>query len=199
MEDERHMARGSHGEFRVLGHSGVSPNFLWLIAGMLSGAVTGLFALVGAFVGALSGALAGRASDTGILRGAVLGAIAGAVLAIEILEAYDCYLRSDQSNSRNTAMHRILALNHNDELGIVGEFAPKGLTRDLFKKLPVHVMPDDVREGHEECICCTICLQDILGGETVRILPLCFHTFHLSCVDKWLVTHSSCPVCRQGV
>lgn len=56
----------------------------------------------GAFVGVLCGALAGRAADTGIVRGAALGAIAGAVLAIEVLEAYHAYLRSEQSNSRNT-------------------------------------------------------------------------------------------------
>ncbi|KAK8947689.1 hypothetical protein KSP40_PGU013009 [Platanthera guangdongensis] len=55
-------------------------------------------------MGSLSGALVGRASDTGILRGASMGAIAGAVLAIEILEAYRAYWRSNQSSSLNTSM-----------------------------------------------------------------------------------------------
>lgn len=156
---------------------------------MVSGALIGFCAFGGAFMGSLSGALVSRASDTGILRGASMGAIAGAVLAIEILEAYRAYWRSDQSSSPNTYMvHEIY-----------GVVAMKGLSGDLLKKLPSFVITDTKRDALEESISCIICLQDIMGGETARRLPLCFHTFHLSCVDKWLAVHGSCPLCRQYV
>jgi len=29
------------------------------------------------------------------------------------------------------------------------------------------------------------------------VLPQCGHGFHVSCIDTWLGSHSSCPSCRQ--
>ncbi|KAI0499256.1 hypothetical protein KFK09_020159 [Dendrobium nobile] len=220
MEEDLEVVTGLLGDVRDFRWRGFLPNVFRLISRMSSGAVTGFFALGGAFLGVLSGALAGRASDTGIVRGAVLGAIVGAVLAIEVLEAYHAYRRSDQSRSQSTYDARRLRTDFVEELfydrfvphqfssarlmayhwqvrDISGEVASKGLSGDLLIKLPSYVIPHNEKVGIEESICCTICLQDIVGGETVRKLPPCFHTFHLLCVDKWLAAHSSCPLCRQ--
>ncbi|XP_072995916.1 RING-H2 finger protein ATL39-like [Typha latifolia] len=46
---------------------------------------------------------------------------------------------------------------------------------------------------------CAVCLCSIEGGETVRSLPGCGHVFHVACIDMWLASNSSCPVCRAGV
>ncbi|XP_031115548.1 RING-H2 finger protein ATL74-like [Ipomoea triloba] len=43
---------------------------------------------------------------------------------------------------------------------------------------------------------CTVCLADYDSEDTLRILPLCAHYFHVSCIDIWLQQHSTCPVCR---
>ncbi|KAJ1993447.1 hypothetical protein H4R33_000640 [Dimargaris cristalligena] len=43
---------------------------------------------------------------------------------------------------------------------------------------------------------CTICLDDIAKGQTVRQLP-CLHIYHVECIDEWLVQKSSaCPLCK---
>ncbi|KAK9065985.1 hypothetical protein SSX86_015387 [Deinandra increscens subsp. villosa] len=44
---------------------------------------------------------------------------------------------------------------------------------------------------------CPICLGEFSEGEKMRVLPKCKHLFHVKCIDKWLVSHSSCPICRQ--
>lgn len=44
---------------------------------------------------------------------------------------------------------------------------------------------------------CPICLGEFVEGEDVRILPRCDHGFHVKCIDRWLVLHSSCPTCRR--
>lgn len=46
---------------------------------------------------------------------------------------------------------------------------------------------------------CVICLCDVSEGDVYRLLPQCKHGFHVSCIDAWLQTHSSCPLCRCPV
>ncbi|KAJ1278770.1 hypothetical protein BS78_04G104300 [Paspalum vaginatum] len=43
---------------------------------------------------------------------------------------------------------------------------------------------------------CAVCLEDVRRGETVRRLPACGHLFHRDCVDMWLHSHTTCPLCR---
>ncbi|XP_024315500.1 E3 ubiquitin-protein ligase ATL41 [Brachypodium distachyon] len=43
---------------------------------------------------------------------------------------------------------------------------------------------------------CVVCLQELADGDVVRVLPACKHFFHGGCIDVWLRTRSSCPVCR---
>ncbi|XP_010911967.1 RING-H2 finger protein ATL78 [Elaeis guineensis] len=44
---------------------------------------------------------------------------------------------------------------------------------------------------------CAICLSEFAPGERVRVLPKCNHGFHVRCIDRWLASRSSCPMCRQ--
>ncbi|KAI5063718.1 hypothetical protein GOP47_0022265 [Adiantum capillus-veneris] len=43
---------------------------------------------------------------------------------------------------------------------------------------------------------CPICLSEFRHGEKMRVLPLCSHGFHLTCIDAWLSSNPSCPICR---
>lgn len=45
---------------------------------------------------------------------------------------------------------------------------------------------------------CPVCLADVEEGEVVRMLPSCRHFFHVQCIDVWLCSHTSCPVCRAA-
>ncbi|KQJ94244.1 E3 ubiquitin-protein ligase EL5 [Brachypodium distachyon] len=46
---------------------------------------------------------------------------------------------------------------------------------------------------------CAVCLSLLQEGETVRQLPACMHLFHVACIDLWLRSHSTCPLCRATV
>ncbi|CAL5053181.1 unnamed protein product [Urochloa decumbens] len=46
---------------------------------------------------------------------------------------------------------------------------------------------------------CSVCLGTVLAGEMVRWLPLCKHLYHVECIDMWLASHTTCPLCRADV
>ncbi|KAH7420592.1 hypothetical protein KP509_13G013700 [Ceratopteris richardii] len=43
---------------------------------------------------------------------------------------------------------------------------------------------------------CAVCLSDFMDCEEVKILPVCGHCFHVECIDMWLFSNTTCPVCR---
>ncbi|KAL6964250.1 RING-type E3 ubiquitin transferase [Sarracenia purpurea var. burkii] len=54
---------------------------------------------------------------------------------------------------------------------------------------------DGLVEGTE----CSVCLNEFREDETLRLLPKCSHAFHIPCIDTWLRSHTSCPMCRAGI
>ncbi|KAK4432121.1 RING-H2 finger protein ATL78 [Sesamum alatum] len=45
---------------------------------------------------------------------------------------------------------------------------------------------------------CAVCLSEFAGGERIRVLEKCGHGFHVQCIERWLVSCSSCPTCRAN-
>lgn len=54
---------------------------------------------------------------------------------------------------------------------------------------------DDISHGLECAICISLFQEDEVG----RKLPKCGHAFHVECIDMWLNSHSTCPICRSGI
>lgn len=46
---------------------------------------------------------------------------------------------------------------------------------------------------------CSICQLNIEGNTICRKLNSCSHYFHVSCIDRWLQEHNSCPTCRVEI
>ncbi|GAB4859264.1 hypothetical protein Ancab_010726 [Ancistrocladus abbreviatus] len=72
----------------------------------------------------------------------------------------------------------------------------RGLDDKVIASIPLFVYGSDVdKEGLE----CAVCLSVFEDGEVGRRLPSCCHVFHVECIDMWLRSHSTCPVCRAPV
>lgn len=75
-----------------------------------------------------------------------------------------------------------------------------GLTPTEILALPCETsLHDDVEATCSECVECSICLNGVESGESVRHLPACGHTFHRSCIDLWLLRRADCPLCKRCV
>jgi len=46
---------------------------------------------------------------------------------------------------------------------------------------------------------CSICRETFANDDIVRRINSCQHVFHMNCLDTWLETHTSCPICRTDV
>ncbi|XP_073038698.1 E3 ubiquitin-protein ligase ATL4-like [Primulina eburnea] len=46
---------------------------------------------------------------------------------------------------------------------------------------------------------CAVCLSKFEPHDQLRLLPLCCHAFHADCIDTWIVSNQTCPLCRSTV
>ncbi|GFO14641.1 E3 ubiquitin-protein ligase rnf38 [Plakobranchus ocellatus] len=56
----------------------------------------------------------------------------------------------------------------------------------------------DTERSQSDQNSCVICMNEFEDKQLLRALP-CFHEFHVECVDRWLMTNHTCPICRHDV
>ncbi|MCD9560287.1 hypothetical protein HAX54_018809 [Datura stramonium] len=75
-----------------------------------------------------------------------------------------------------------------------------GLDPVVIASFPTFLYSDvkDLKIGNS-ALECAICLNEFEDDETLRLLPKCSHVFHPNCIDVWLLSHITCPVCRADL
>lgn len=78
-----------------------------------------------------------------------------------------------------------------------------GVPSDLFSKLKLTsfraLTPSTVAaEEESSSLTCSVCLSDYCAGDSIRELP-CGHKYHRGCIELWLATHTTCPLCCDDV
>ncbi|XP_010455324.1 PREDICTED: putative RING-H2 finger protein ATL37 [Camelina sativa] len=75
-----------------------------------------------------------------------------------------------------------------------------GVEKEIIESFPSFLYSEVKRlkigKGGVEC---AICLKEFEDEETLRWMPPCSHTFHSSCIDVWLSSQTTCPVCRANL
>ncbi|KAM5170795.1 RING finger protein 44 isoform 1-T1 [Mantella aurantiaca] len=75
----------------------------------------------------------------------------------------------------------------------LGEAKPRGLTKANIEQLPSYRF--NLESHQSEQTLCVVCFSDFESRQLLRVLP-CNHEFHAKCVDKWLKSNRTCPICR---
>ncbi|KAI9106578.1 hypothetical protein K1719_022106 [Acacia pycnantha] len=77
---------------------------------------------------------------------------------------------------------------------------PRGLDPEIIRTFPTFVYSTvkGLKIGRST-LECAVCLNEFQDHETLRFIPKCSHVFHPACIDLWLSSHSTCPVCRANL
>ncbi|XP_071708129.1 RING-H2 finger protein ATL70-like [Rutidosis leptorrhynchoides] len=129
----------------------------------------------------------------------VVGFFVSAILILALAYVYYKCKRSDQSQQQPATMDEDSSDRH------LLRFSLGGLHDDVLVTFPTFLYSEvtmtqkahtatDAQYGSD----CAICLVNYKSTDVVRVLPECKHLFHVSCVDTWLKTHPTCPVCRKS-
>lgn len=73
----------------------------------------------------------------------------------------------------------------------------RGLDQAVIQKFPTFTYSTvkGLKIG-KSALECAVCLSEFEDHETLRLLPACNHVFHPVCIDTWLRSRVTCPVCR---
>ncbi|RWW20342.1 hypothetical protein GW17_00015562 [Ensete ventricosum] len=72
-----------------------------------------------------------------------------------------------------------------------------GVDQSFIDTLPVFQYRSVV--GLKDPFDCAVCLCEFEAADELRLLPKCSHAFHVQCIDTWLLSHSTCPLCRRSL
>ncbi|XP_042015718.1 RING-H2 finger protein ATL47-like [Salvia splendens] len=70
-----------------------------------------------------------------------------------------------------------------------------GLDQSLIDALPIFYYKDII--GLKEPFDCAVCLSELSFLDKLKVLPNCSHAFHVHCIETWLLSNSTCPLCRS--
>ncbi|MBA0611814.1 hypothetical protein Godav_012471, partial [Gossypium davidsonii] len=122
--------------------------------------------------------------------------IAGLVVALFFMGFFSIYLRNCSRSGGNGSSVRPANVGawrgRRDEM--------RGLEASVIETFPTMVYSEvKVHKIGKGALECAVCLNEFEDDETLRLIPKCNHVFHAECIDPWLASHVTCPVCRANL
>ncbi|KAL7615186.1 hypothetical protein Lser_V15G06843 [Lactuca serriola] len=117
------------------------------------------------------------------------------IFGMFLIAFFSLYLRKCLHDSAESRRPVAIANNHRTRLKF-----PCGLDRSIVESFPVFLYSDvKVLKIGKGALECAVCIMEFADDERLRFLPKCHHVFHPDCIDAWLASHTTCPVCRADL
>ncbi|KAL5982324.1 hypothetical protein ACLOJK_016395 [Asimina triloba] len=121
--------------------------------------------------------------------------VAVLISAFFLMGFFSVYLRKCAGDSVERGVQRLGTRGRSRRAAV-----SRGLDRAVVESFPTFeysvVKGLKLGKGTLEC---AVCLNEFEDEETLRLIPICSHVFHPDCIDAWLGTHTTCPVCRSNL
>ncbi|CAL5211197.1 unnamed protein product [Lathyrus oleraceus] len=108
---------------------------------------------------------------------------------------YVFYLKPRRVDWSSIRMRSVSVLQHHNHNNGISN-SDLGLKKELREMLPIIVYNESFSVKDTLC---SVCLLDYQPDDRLQQIPVCGHTFHMSCIDLWLASHSTCPLCRLSL
>ncbi|KAK7284327.1 hypothetical protein RJT34_19072 [Clitoria ternatea] len=114
------------------------------------------------------------------------------VAALFLMGFFSIYIRHCADSPSNNTVGPITAAR--------SRRAARGLDPAVIDTFPILEYSEvKVHKIGKEALECAVCLCEFEETETLRLIPKCDHVFHPDCIDEWLKSHTTCPVCRANL
>lgn len=116
------------------------------------------------------------------------------IAALFLIAFFSIYIRN-RSAANGNSIRQTLSMRRRRAAA-----ATRGLDDLVIETFPTFTYAE-VKDHHigKGALECAVCLNEFEDDETLRLIPKCDHVFHPECIDAWLKSHVTCPVCRADL
>ncbi|KAK8515291.1 hypothetical protein V6N12_075336 [Hibiscus sabdariffa] len=116
------------------------------------------------------------------------------IAALFLIGFFSIYIRSCSDNTNVSSVNPVVGGGGRSRRG------SRGLEASVIETFPTMVYSEvKVHKIGKGVLECAVCLNEFEDDDTLRLMPKCDHVFHPECIDAWLASHTTCPVCRANL
>ncbi|XP_042510814.1 E3 ubiquitin-protein ligase ATL4-like [Macadamia integrifolia] len=104
-----------------------------------------------------------------------------------------------RSSSSSSGDHNVASADHTHHAHRISSRRVSPEYQSLIDSLPLFSFGSVAGIKSSTTVDCAVCLSKLEPHDQLRLLPLCCHAFHADCIDTWLASNHTCPLCRSTI